>query len=77
MNTLVRIMSSTSGRVVRVIAGAGIITYGSLGMTGTQSYVAAAIGALPIMTGVFDICLLGPLLGTPLRGKQVRSAGAA
>jgi uncharacterized membrane protein YuzA (DUF378 family) len=34
------------------------------------------VGAVPILAGVFDFCLLTALLGGPLAGRRVRSLAA-
>lgn len=73
MNLITTFMASPVGRGIRVLAGGGLIAWGLVGM-GTSSPVGitiAAIGVLPILTGVFNICLLGPLLGAPLSGSKM------
>lgn len=72
MNILVRFMATATGRLVRVIAGLGLIAWGLAGIGGTNGYILAAIGALPLLTGLLNICLIAPLLGGPVSGSKAR-----
>ena len=74
MNPFVRFMASAAGRILRILAGIGLIAWGLLGMGGTNGYIVAGIGAAPLLTGIFDICLFAPLLGCPINGGKVRAA---
>ena len=75
MNPIVKVMSSGFGRGLRIVAGAGLITAGLLAVGGDTGVIMAGIGVVPLLTGLFDICLFGPLLGTPVSGKKVRAEG--
>lgn len=73
MNKFVGFISSTAGRAIRVIAGLSLIALGLLTAPGTTTgIILAAIGALPVTTGILDICLLAPVFGAPLSGRKVR-----
>lgn len=72
MKGFVQFMASVSGRVVRIVAGLALIAWGFLGLGGTEAYVISAIGAIPLLAGILDICIFGPLFGCPLEGKKVR-----
>ncbi|GAA5534018.1 DUF2892 domain-containing protein [Deinococcus aluminii] len=61
-------MASPAGRGLRVVAGLGLIARGVRG--GGAGW--AVLGAVPLLAGAFDVCLLGPVLGEPFRGKDVR-----
>lgn len=65
-------MSSPAGRALRVIAGIALIVIGFMVMQGTWGIVVAIIGLVPLVAGLFDVCLIGALFGAPLRGKDVR-----
>ena len=71
-------MASKAGRVLRVVAGAGMIAGGLVlrddGST-TGGTVLAAAGAIPLSAGLFDVCYISPLFGGPFRGKDIRAAG--
>lgn len=74
MNTFVSFMATPTGRIIRVVAGVGLMAWGLLEMGGINGYIVAGVGALPLLTGAFNICIFGPLLGSPLSGSKVRTA---
>lgn len=67
-----RFMSSPAGRALRIIAGIALILVGLLVVEGTWGIVLAVVGLVPLAAGAFDMCLLGALFGSPLRGREVR-----
>lgn len=67
-------MSSPAGRVLRVVAGAGMIAGGIAADSDLGTGVAVA-GLVPLLAGAFDFCVLSPLFGGPLSGKAIRAAG--
>ena len=66
-------MASTTGRIVRVIAGLALILWGVLGLGGTIGIILAVVGAVPFLAGLFDFCVFAPLFGNPLSGKKIRA----
>jgi hypothetical protein len=74
MNPFVTFMSSTTGRIVRIVAGAALIAWGLLGLGGTAGIVVAVVGAVPLVAGLFDFCVFAPLFGAPMSGPKVRAA---
>ena len=66
-------LSSTAGRIGRMVAGVGIIAAGLVAVGGTAGIVIAAIGLAPLLAGAFDVCLFSALFGGPLRGSAVRA----
>ena len=73
MNPFVKFMASTTGRIVRVVAGIALITWGLAGITGTAGIIVAVVGAVPLLAGLFDFCVFAPLLGAPLSGPKIRA----
>ena len=73
MNPFVKFMVSTSGRIIRVLAGIALVVYGLLGLGGTVGIVVAFIGAVPLAAGLFDFCIFAPLFGNPLSGSKIRA----
>lgn len=73
MNGFVNFMASTTGRIVRIIAGAALIAYGLLVLAGTTGVIVAIIGAVPLLAGLLDFCIFAPLFGRPLNGPQIRA----
>ncbi len=74
MNPFVSFMASTTGRIVRIVAGLALIAWGMLGLSGTTGLVVAVVGALPLLAGLFDFCVFAPLFGAPLSGSKIRAA---
>lgn len=64
-------MASTVGRAIRVIAGLILIGVGLGIMEGTTRIVLIIVGFVPLLAGVFDVCLFAPLLGAS-GGADVR-----
>jgi len=70
MSGLVAFMSRPAGRIARVVAGIVLIVVGAV--VGGAGWFLAVVGLVPLAAGAFDVCLLGPVFGQPLRGVQVR-----
>lgn len=73
MNPFCTFMASTTGRIVRIVAGIALIAWGLLGLAGTTSIVVVVIGAVPLLAGLFDFCVFAPLFGCPLSGPRIRA----
>jgi hypothetical protein len=64
-------MASAWGRWLRVIAGLVVIYLGYLiGLGNGWSWVVMAVGLIVLLAGTFNFCLLAPLFGGPLSGKE-------
>ncbi|MCG8349196.1 MAG: DUF2892 domain-containing protein [Chloroflexales bacterium] len=74
MNPFVTFMASAAGRIVRIVAGIVLIAWGLLGLGGTTGVIVAVIGALPLLAGLFDVCVFAPLFGCPISGAKIRDA---
>ena len=69
-----KFMSSGAGRALRVVAGLILIALGVFFAEGILGWVLIIVGAVPLIAGIFDICIIGALfLGTPLKGDDVRA----
>ena len=66
-------LSSTRGRIGRVVAGLALIVGGLFVIGGTAGIVLAAVGLVPLLAGAFDVCIFSALFGGPLRGSGVRA----
>lgn len=73
MNAFTKFMASTTGRIVRILAGIALIAWGLFGLGGTTGIIVAIVGALPLLAGVFDFCALAPLFGGPISGAKLRA----
>jgi len=66
-------LAGGAGRITRIIAGILLVGAGIAIDNATWSAVLYVVGAVPILAGVFDVCLLTALLGGPFSGRRVRS----
>ena len=66
-------MSSGLGRGLRIVAGIILIAVGLAVVGGIGGIVLAVVGLVPLLAGVFDVCLFAPLFGAPLKGADVRA----
>jgi hypothetical protein len=73
MNPFFSFMASSTGRIVRVVAGLILVVWGSFGLGGTTGMGAALIGLVPLAAGIFDFCVFAPLFGAPLSGPKIRA----
>ena len=62
-------MSKPAGRILRIVAGVILIGVG-LYFQGVWGYVVVAVGVVPVLAGVFNFCLIAPILGAPFRGRS-------
>jgi hypothetical protein len=75
MNPFVKFMASGAGRVTRVIAGLALVAWGWLGLSGTVGIIVIIIGLVPLLAGLFDVCVFSPLFGGPFAGPDIRKLG--
>ena len=73
MNPFVSFMASTTGRIVRAVAGVVLLYVGLQTMAGVGGIIVALIGVVMLAAGVLDFCLFAPLFGNPLSGKKIRA----
>lgn len=71
---IAKFMASPLGRGVRILAGVLLIAWG-LGLFGavdqTTGIIIAVVGLVPLLAGVFNVCLIAPILGAPFSGSKV------
>ncbi len=67
-------MATPLGRGLRVVAGALLVYVGLAVVQGVAGTLLAAVGVVPIATGMLNVCLIGPLLGAPMKGGETRPA---
>lgn len=70
----VKFMVTGMGRAVRVVAGVALVVVGLVVMGGTGGLILAVVGLVPLLAGLFDVCVFAPLFGLPFLGKQVRGS---
>lgn len=69
--SLARFMATSAGRALRVVAGLALIVIG-LAIGGIGGVVLAVVGLVPLAAGVFNVCLIAPLIKAPFNGKAVQ-----
>ncbi len=59
-------MATPSGRLLRAVVGLALISWGYL----IGSTVLMVVGAVPLLAGIFNVCLIAPLLRAPFLGRD-------
>ncbi len=67
-----RFMTSTFGRLLRIVAGILLIVLGLAVVHGIGGIVLAIVGAVPLVAGVFNFCVFAPLFGGPFLAKDIQ-----
>jgi hypothetical protein len=68
-----KFMASGLGRGLRIVVGLALIVIGLFSVGGTGGIILAVVGAVPLLAGIFDVCLFAPLFGAPVKGADVRA----
>lgn len=64
-----KFMAGPIGRGVRILAGVIVIALGLFAVQAPLSYVLLALGVVFVAVGVFNVCLIAPIIGAPFSGK--------
>ena len=67
-----KFLNSLSGRVFRLVAGAGFLLVGYLYRNHLPGVLCIAWSVLPLSAGAFDVCYISAALGGPLSGVKIR-----
>jgi hypothetical protein len=70
-----KFMSSATGRTLRIIVGLALIIIGLVMYSGI-GYVIAIIGLIPFLAGLFDFCVIAPLIKAPFNGSDIKDRPA-
>ena len=65
-----RFMATAAGRGIRIVLGLSLIFWGLL----EGAMPLAIAGLVPLAAGVFNRCLIAPLMGAPFRGIDALKA---
>lgn len=68
-----KFMASTLGRSIRIVAGLALIGLGWFTVRGTGGVVLMVAGLVPLLAGIFDVCVFAPLFGGSFKGSVARS----
>lgn len=71
MDGFVNFLASANGRIARVVAGIVLVILGFI-IGDTAGIIVAIVGLIPLLAGLFDVCLFAPLAGMPLQGTKIR-----
>jgi len=63
-------MAGGAGRALRVLAGLILIGIG-IYVRGNWGVLIAVVGVVPVLAGIFNLCLIAPILGAPFRGRRL------
>lgn len=73
-NGFASFMASPAGRGLRIVAGAAIIAVGVGRMGTTSGVVLIVVGLVPLLAGIFNVCMIAPLIGAPFSGRAALEA---
>ena len=74
MNPIVKFLASPTGRIIRIVAGIALVAWGFFGNLNTWvGILLIVVGLVPLLAGLFDICVFAPLFGAPMSGKKIRA----
>ena len=76
-NNFACFMASPVGRGIRIVAGVAILAWGWTMRPETSGTVLMIVGLVPIAAGVFNVCLIAPIIGAPFSGARARLMGSA
>jgi hypothetical protein len=64
-----KFMATALGRCIRITAGLALMVGGYF-LGGPGGIVVAGVGAVPLLAGAFNFCLLSPMLHVPFWGRD-------
>jgi hypothetical protein len=64
-------VNSTAGRIARIAAGLGLIGWGYVRGADTAGIILIVVGLVPLVAGIFNLCLISALLGGPISGARI------
>jgi hypothetical protein len=67
-----RFMSSTAGRLLRIVAGVALIVIGLAVVQGVGGIILAIVGLVPLVAGLSNVCVFAPLFGGPFFAKDIK-----
>ena len=67
-------MASPAGRGIRIVAGLALIAGGASARDRTAGKALMLGGTVPLLAGLFNVCMLAPIIGAPFSGRAVLDA---
>ncbi len=75
MDAVFKFLASSAGRIVRIVVGAALVAWGLFGnMNLALGIILIVVGLVPLLAGIFDVCVFAPLFGKPFNGKKLRES---
>ncbi len=74
-SALGQFFATGAGRATRVVAGIVLIAWGYVLLPSVAGIVLIVIGLVPLLAGLFDVCVISALFGGPFQGAAIREAG--
>ena len=65
-----RFMARPGGRLLRIVVGGAFIA-GGFALGAPAGIALAIVGLAPLGAGLFNVCLVAPLLHVPFQGREV------
>jgi len=63
-------MARPVGRILRIVFGLALLGWGWTLRGTTPGTVLLIVGWVPVLAGVLNLCILGPLFGAPFSGRK-------
>lgn len=76
-NAFACFMARPAGRLLRIVAGLALIAWGWSMRGTTTGTVLMVVGLLPLLAGVFNVCLIAAMIGAPFSGRAALDAEAS
>jgi hypothetical protein len=76
MKGTMKFLASRNGRIVRIVVGAALVILGIFGLPNSLNWlgiILIIVGLVPLLAGIFDVCVFAPLFKLPLSGKKIRA----
>lgn len=73
MDAVFNFLASQNGRYARIVAGIALVLIGLL-VGDTPGWILVIVGLVPLLAGVFDVCVFAPLFGLAFKGTDLRAA---
>jgi hypothetical protein len=74
MNAFLQFMASNTGRILRIVVGLILVVLGLFFVGGVVGgAILVVVGLVPLLAGIFDVCVFSPLFGGPFKGPEIRA----
>ena len=70
-SSFAKLVNTPAGRIIRIVAGLGLILWGVMQLPGVTGIVLVVAGLIPLTAGVFNLCLISALLGGTISGSRI------